>query len=124
EPFEGMVIETQEWAFKTPTFATGWRPKVERWNRMLKMKVGPIWYWVIIVLGSLLALYIAWLFLKMLKALVMKIVGLFTKGAKDAAKKAQGAAKGAGDAAKKAGAGAGKGVLDAAKKAAPKVPKK
>lgn len=124
EPFEGMVIETQEWAFKTPTFATGWRPKVERWNRMLKMKVGPIWYWVIIVLGSLLALYMAWLFLKMLKALVMKIVGLFTKGAKDAAKKAQGAAKGVGDAAKKAGAGASKGVLDAAKKAAPKVPKK
>ena len=127
DTYEGLVLESQEWTFGTPFMPSGLRWKIETQLNALRVKVGPIWYWVILVGVAIFALFLLWMFLKLIKKMVMAIVGAIAKKGKGAADAAKKAGKGAGDVAGKAGKGlgdaakkAGKGVTDAAKKSVPK----
>jgi hypothetical protein len=82
-----------EYEFVAPFRGEGFWYWVGTKSDWLKMKVGVVLYWVIVVVAILLLLLVLWLLFKLMKALVMKIVKLVAKKGTAAAKSA---AKGAG----------------------------
>ena len=81
----GKKLASQIVSFTSPFVGEGIEYWLKEKSKWLKSTVGPILYWVIIVVAILLLLVVLWLAFKLVKALVMKIVGMVLKKGKGAA---------------------------------------
>jgi hypothetical protein len=81
----GKKLASQIVSFTSPFVGEGIEYWLKEKSKWLKSTVGPILYWVIIVVAILLLFVVLWLAFKLVKALVMKIVGMVLKKGKGAA---------------------------------------